>query len=144
MAVGFVDMTQEQVDEFLSEPRNVVMGTVRKDGSPQLSAIWFLYRDGKLYTTVYNTSAKYYNIRRDPRVVVCVNAAHPDARSVTVFGTAELHGKDHPLYEEIEKGIAYQYHDSDEGAEKYLDASDEADASLIEVTPNKIISQDYN
>ena len=137
-------MNAKQVEEFLQAPRNAVMGTARKDGSPQLSAIWFTMRDGKLCTTIHNNSAKYYNIRRDPRVVVCVNAAHPDARSVTIFGTAELLGQESGLYAEIERDTAHHYHDTVEEAEAYLEAADDGLVSLVIVTAEKVISQDYN
>lgn len=137
-------MTPEQVDEFLSEPRNAVMGTVRKDGSPQLSAIWFIYRAGKLYSNMYRSSAKYFNIRRDPRVVVCVNAAHSDARSVTIYGTAELIGEGTELFDWVDREMALQYHPTVEAAEAYLEGVDNEGISAVVVTPYKIISQDYN
>ena len=139
-----VNMTDEQIDEFLRTPRNAVMGTIRKDGSPQLSAIWFIMREGKLCTTIYNSSAKYYNIKRDPRVVVCVNAPHPDARSVTIFGTAELLGQESDIYDKIERDTALNYHDSAEAAEAYRASAGEGLASVVIVTATKIISQDYN
>ena len=139
-----MNMTAEQVEQFMSEPRNAVMGTIRKDGSPQLSAIWFLYREGKLYSYLYNSSAKYFNIRRDPRVTVCVNAAHPDARSVTLFGTAELISNDTEQYRRLERELALHYHDTAEAAEAYLASEEDQASSGVVVTPLKIISQDYN
>lgn len=120
------------------------MGTIRKDGSPQLSAIWFLYREGKLYSYLYNSSAKYFNIRRDPRVTVCVNAAHPDARSVTLFGTAELVSNDTGQYRRLERELALHYHDTAEAAEAYLSGAEDQASSAVIVTPHKIISHDYN
>ncbi len=143
MTIQPTSMTPEQVERFLAEPRNVVLGTTRQNGSPQLSAIWFVYHEGKLYTTVYNSSAKYFNILRDPRVVVCVNAAHPDARSITLFGTAELHDKTSDIYAQIDRELALRYHDTVEAAEAYMNIADDDASSLIVVTPSKIISQDY-
>lgn len=137
-------MTPEGVEEFLSEPRNVVLGTVRKDGSPQLSTIWFIYREGKLYSNMYKSSAKYYNIRRDPRVVVCANAAHPDARSVTIYGTAELIDEGTELFDWVDREMALQYHPTVEAAEAYLEGTDDEGVSAVVVTPHKVISQDYN
>ena len=144
MSIEAKTMNVDQVEEFLQAPRNAVMGTIRKDGSSQLSAIWFTMRDGKLCTTIDNNSAKYYNIRRDPRVVVCVNAAHPDARSVTIFGTAELLGQESGLYAEVERDLAHNYHDTVEEAEAYLDAAGNGLVSLVIVTADKLISEDYN
>ena len=144
MTIEPTSMTEVQIEQYLAEPRNAVMGTIRKDGSPQLSAVWFVYRDGKMYTNLYNSSAKYFNIKRDPRVVICVNAAHPDARSVTLFGTAELHGKDSGIYAHIERELALRYHETAEAAEAYIAISDDDESSVVVVSPNRIISQDYN
>jgi PPOX class probable F420-dependent enzyme len=144
MTMQPTSMTQEQMEQFLAVPRNAVMGAIRKEGSPQLSAIWFIFREGKLYTTVYNSSAKYFNIRRDPRVVVCVNAAHPDARSVTLFGTAELIDSQSELFAKLDHAIAHHYHDTVEEARAYMEIADNADSSLVVFTPNKFIGQDYN
>ena len=144
MTIEPASMTPEQVDQFLSEPRNAVMGTIRKDGSPQLSAVWFIYREGKLYSTVYNSSAKYFNIRRNPKVAVCVNAAHPDARSVTIYGTAELIGTDTGMYRQVERDLALHFHDTVEAAEAYMVDAGDDEASVVVVAPYKIISQDYN
>jgi PPOX class probable F420-dependent enzyme len=144
MTIRPTSMTQEQIDQYLVEPRNVVMATVRKDGSAQLSAVWFVYRDGKIYTSLYNSSAKYFNIRRDPRVTVCVNAAHPDARSVTVYGTAELLDHDNEIYAQIDRELALCYHDTVEQAEAYMTEAHAGQSSVVVITPVKIIGQDYN
>lgn len=144
MTTQAITMTEEDIERFLSEPRNAVLGTVRKNGSPQLSVVWFLYRHDKLYSYLYNSSAKYFNIRRDPRVVLCVNAAHPDARSVTLFGTAELIGQDDERYRRVERELAFRYHDTEQAAEAYLDIDADAEASAIVITPYRIIGEDYN
>lgn len=144
MSTEATTMTPEQVEEFLAAPRNAVMGTVRKNGSPQLSAIWFLYRDGKIYCCMHNSSAKYFNIKRDPRVVICVPGAHPDARSVTIYGTAELIPSNADMYHRLERELAYRYHDTPEEAEAYLEDYGGENASAAVVTPTKLIGEDYN
>ena len=144
MSIEPVSMTQEELEQFLAEPRNAVMGTARRDGSPQLSAMWFTYREGKLYTSLYQSSAKYFNIRRNPKVAFCVNAAHPDARSVTIYGTAELIGEESGMFKQVERELAFHYHSTSEAAEAYLAISDDGASSVLVITPYKIISQVYN
>jgi PPOX class probable F420-dependent enzyme len=39
----------ERLQEFLAEPNPLVVGTVRKDGSVQMSPVWFEYRDGLIW-----------------------------------------------------------------------------------------------
>ena len=34
-------LSAEDTQRFLSEPRNVILGTLRQDGSPQLNPMWF-------------------------------------------------------------------------------------------------------
>jgi PPOX class probable F420-dependent enzyme len=144
MSTDPIAMTRDQMEQFLAKPRNAVMGTVRRNGSPQLSTIWFLYRNGKVYCCMHNSSAKYFNIQRDPRVVICVPGAHPDARSVTIYGTAELIPSNTDMYLRLERELAYRYHESPEEAEAYLDDYDGENASVAVVTPAKLIGEDYN
>jgi PPOX class probable F420-dependent enzyme len=39
----------ERLQEFLAEPNPIVVGTVRKDGSVQMSPVWFEYRAGQIW-----------------------------------------------------------------------------------------------
>ncbi|GCE49592.1 PPOX class probable F420-dependent enzyme [Thermosporothrix hazakensis] len=72
---------------FLQERRFAVLATINPDGSPQLSAMWYLLEDE--HTILMNTEAnriKARNIRRDPRVSVCFE----DGGYLTISGTVEL------------------------------------------------------
>ena len=141
MAIAYSTFTDAQIEEFLAQARHAVMATIKRDGSAQLSPVWFLFRGGKLYTGINNNSAKYFNIKRDPRVTLCIDAGHPDARSVIIYGMAELIDEKSAWLDEIERSIALHYHDSVEAAEAYLKL---LDGSVIAVTPTKIFGQDYN
>lgn len=72
---------------FLQEPRFAVLGTINKDGTPQISTMWYLLEGD---TIVMNTKVgrlKERNMRRDPRISVCV----PDGYDyVTISGTVEM------------------------------------------------------
>lgn len=60
-----------------------MLGTVRSDGSPQLTVIWYEVR-GDCF--VFNTKVgreKERNVRRDPRVSLCVEDGY---RAVTLDG----------------------------------------------------------
>ena len=144
MAIECTDMSDRQVADFLAEPRHAIVATTRKDGSPQLSAVWFVYRDGKICFSIYNHSAKYFNIRRDPRVAVLVDAGCPDARTVTIYGNAELIEEQCTFRDELEWAIAQQYHDSAEEAVKYLETAKGPPSSMVVVTPDRILGHNYN
>lgn len=145
MAPVIPAMTQAQVEEFLAASRHAIVGTNRRDGPPQLSPVWYLYEEGRIYIGVLVASAKYRNLRRDPRISLCVDGGHPDARAVMIHGGAELIEAESPWREKILWRINRRYHDSDEETRRYQEMSrDWGPRGLIVVTPEKIISQDFN
>jgi PPOX class probable F420-dependent enzyme len=80
------EMTPAQA-EYLSNHQLAVLGTGRRDGSPQLSTITYLYDGEHVLISVTTDRAKYANARRRPRVSMLV----PDGRQqVIVYGTAEI------------------------------------------------------
>jgi PPOX class probable F420-dependent enzyme len=77
----------ERARAFLQEPRFAVLGTINKDGSPQLTTMWYLLEGD---TIVMNTKAgrtKERNMRRDPRISVCVADGYD---YVTITGRVEM------------------------------------------------------
>lgn len=75
-------------DRFLSGSRVVI--TIGPDGTPVPTPIWYLYREGNLYFRTDADSVKAANIRRDPRVSVCVQEERPPYQAVIVYGRAEV------------------------------------------------------
>jgi PPOX class probable F420-dependent enzyme len=76
-----------EVLEFLSGRHDAVLATIGRDGVPQQTLLWYEYRDGQV---IMNTAAgriKDRNMRRDPRISVCVVA---EAKAVTFRGTVEI------------------------------------------------------
>ena len=144
MTIEFITMEPDEIDTFLADTRHAVIGTIRKDGSPQLSPVWYLHRDGKIYTSVYENSAKGYNLRRDPRVTVCVDGTYPDSRYVVMYGTVEFYREHSAWREEIERAIALRYHETLEQAESYLRETAEPGGVLLIITPQKVLSGNYN
>ncbi len=145
MAAEFSKMSHEQIDEFLNASRHAIFAANRIDGPPQLSPIWYLYEDGKIYINVGRDSAKYRSLSRDPRVSICVDGGHPDARSITIYGTAELILDNTTWRSDKFFSIFRRYIDSDEEARGYIEQwTLETDGVLIVVTPTKILALDYN
>jgi PPOX class probable F420-dependent enzyme len=144
MSYEFKTMGAEEIDAFLNVTRHAVMGTNRIDGSPQLSPVWYLYREGKFYTSVGDRSAKCINLRRDNRVTLCVDGVYPDARYIVIYGTVEIESGQSEWREDTEKAIAYRYHDSSEEAERYLSEVSRYGSVMLIVSPQKILSGNYN
>jgi len=83
-------LSKSQREQFLSGRHVAVLVTIRADGSPLPTPIWYLYRDGVFYFRTAGNSIKVENIRRDPRVSICVQDERAPYKSVTVRGTAEI------------------------------------------------------
>jgi PPOX class probable F420-dependent enzyme len=138
-------MTQAQIDDFLSAPRHAVVGTnPASGGAPQLSPVWYAYEGGRLYISTTPDTAKYHNLKRDPRISICVDGGREDVRAVMIYGAAQLIEGDNPLIEEMRWRIIRHYYDSEAEAREYLEATRDIDTALIVATPHRIISQDFN
>ncbi len=77
----------EKARALLQERRFAVLGTINKDGSPQLTTMWYLL-DGDVI--LMNTKAgrtKERNMRHDPRISVCIEDGYS---YVTISGTVEM------------------------------------------------------
>jgi PPOX class probable F420-dependent enzyme len=84
-------MTPEDYRAFmLGTARTGKLATVRADGRPHVAPIWF-DMDGDVI--VFNTSEnsiKGKNIRRDPRIMLCVDDEKPPFAYALIEGTAEI------------------------------------------------------
>lgn len=82
-------MTVEEIEQFLSEKRNVIVCALRRDGRPQMSPTWFTWDGSRFAISMTRTSHKYRNILRDPRVQLLVDDAVA-YKSVLVDGRGEF------------------------------------------------------
>lgn len=79
----------EKARAFLRETRFAVLATLGKNGSPQLTTMWYLL-DEDSNTVLMNTRMgriKDHNIRRDPRIAICIEDGY---HYVTISGRAEV------------------------------------------------------
>lgn len=84
-------LSDPELEAFLGE-RGVLMriATVREDGAPAVTPIWFLFEEGAIWFTPRKRSSWFANLRRDPRVALCIDEQPLPYRKVIVEGRAEL------------------------------------------------------
>src|SRR5215510_10403799 len=82
-------LTKEEIEGFLAERRNAVLGTIRKDGAPQLNPMWFNWTGEVFHISTTRTRFKYAHLRRDPRITLCIDDA-TGFKTVIVEGRAEI------------------------------------------------------
>jgi len=96
-------MSAAELAAFLEERRTVIVATNGRDGWPHLMPLWYVVREGELWSWTYARSQKVRNLERDPRVTWQVEAGtsyeelrgammkarvvlHRDAETVSAFG----------------------------------------------------------
>ncbi|HEY2794680.1 MAG TPA: pyridoxamine 5'-phosphate oxidase family protein [Micromonosporaceae bacterium] len=77
--------------ERLIGPGVVLVGTIRRDGTPRISAVEPLVLDGDLWLSMMEGSAKARDLRRDPRILIHSIVSGPDGGEgeFKIRGTAD-------------------------------------------------------
>jgi PPOX class probable F420-dependent enzyme len=89
------EMTVEEYRSFLLDrARTASLATVRADGRPHVAPIWFDLDGDILLFTTGETTVKARNMRRDPRVSLCIDDEEPPFAFVVVEGTARMSAGD--------------------------------------------------
>jgi PPOX class probable F420-dependent enzyme len=79
----------ERQAAFLATMPNVIVATVRRDGTPQLTPNWYLWTGSEFWISTPIGTAKVRNLRRDPRIVLCIDDP-VTGDYVQVTGTATI------------------------------------------------------
>ena len=77
----------EKVRFFLQERRFAVLATINKDGTPQLTTMWYLLEGDTIVMNTKLGRTKERNMRRDPRISLCFEEGYD---YLTVSGTVEM------------------------------------------------------
>lgn len=135
------EMLGPETTEFLNRQRNLILATNRADGSPQLSPVWYLWT-GEVYAiSTIDSTAKWYNVLRDPRCSVCVDDPE-SGQMVVAYGLAEpvtgdqVESKTWPI-------VAKSYPGDRDAAKAHMKRIFSADQErvIIEVVPEKTIAR---
>ena len=88
-----IRMSDEEVLAFLDEERTVVCATNGREGRPHLMPLWYVVRDGRLWSWTYAKSQKVRNLERDPRATLQVEAGveYDVLRGVMLETDATIH-----------------------------------------------------
>ena len=75
---------------LLEAPSPAVLTTYRKDGSANVSPVWFRWHEDVLEVVIAEGDVKLKHLARDPRCVLLVFETVPPFRGIEVRGTPEL------------------------------------------------------
>jgi PPOX class probable F420-dependent enzyme len=86
-------MDHQEALAFLDAQRTVVCATNGREGRPHLMPLWYVVRDGRLWSWTYAKSQKVRNLERDPRATLQVEAGveYEALRGVMLETDATIH-----------------------------------------------------
>ena len=132
-------MTNEQYRSFmLDRARTAVLTTVSTDGRPHTAPIWFDLEGDALVFTTGESTVKGRNMRRDPRVSLCIDEEEPPFHFVVIEGNSELTAGDSDLLYWATR-IGGRYMGADR-ADEYGRRNAVEGELLVRVTPQKVVA----
>jgi PPOX class probable F420-dependent enzyme len=133
-------MTPDEYRSFLlHRTRTAKLATVRADGRPHVAPVWFVMDGDNVIFTTWHATVKAMNLRRDPRVCLCVDDEAPPFSFVQIEGTATL-SEDLDDLRHWATRIAGRYMGADQ-AEAYGRRNGVPGELLVRVTPTRILAQ---
>ena len=134
-----MSMTKREMNNFLDERWIARIATLKKDGSPHLTPVWYAWDGQKFVIVTRKDRVKYRNIGADGRVALCIDKPNPPTKGVIAEGKAEPTDAD--LRRLMEKVIG-RYVDGKEDREKHLKRWLDEPRTLLLAYPNKILTWD--
>jgi PPOX class probable F420-dependent enzyme len=103
--------------DLLEKPLFAHLATVRPDGSPQSSVMWYAWDGSRVKITHTKTRQKFKNFAHDPRVALSIADPENQYRSLEMRGTVEKVDDDPgaEFYRSLQRryGMDYEITDAD-------------------------------
>jgi hypothetical protein len=134
-------MSEAEVRSFLTAlpARTGKLATVRADGRPHIAPVWYdVDDDGSLVFNTGESTVKGRNIRREPRVSLCVDDDRPPFSFVVVEGVAEI-SEDLGEVRRWAGRLGGRYMGAERG-EEYASRNGVAGELLVRVRPERVVS----
>src|SRR3990172_9733519 len=78
------------VKAFLSQPHVAALATVRPDGRPHVTPVWYDFDGSEFTVASFRTTQKLKNVARKGFAVLCIFTQEPPYRNDIVEGTARV------------------------------------------------------
>ena len=103
--------------DLLQRPLFAHLATVRPDGAPQSSVMWFVWDGSRLQITHTKSRQKFANLAKDPRLSLSIADPDDGYRSIEVRGVVESVEDDDStasFYKKLQHryGMDYEIHDA--------------------------------
>jgi PPOX class probable F420-dependent enzyme len=106
-----------------------------KDGSPQVTPVWYMLDGERILVNTSKTRVKYFNVKRDNRICLLVDDGYP---YVIIFGRARV-AEERDANKDIET-IAIRYTGEEQGRKSARDTYWKQPRVTIEILPERVVS----
>lgn len=130
-------LSEKETLEFLcGPPLNLQLGTIDEQGEPNVHAVWYLYKNERLYVDAAKMSKKVQNIRKNRRIYFAIDDEKMPYRGVRGKADAIIH-EDIEYSLPIVKEIMLKYTGSldNEIASALLEGVKQGQSILLEIEP---------
>jgi PPOX class probable F420-dependent enzyme len=88
-----IKMSAGEADAFLAEQRVVICATNGPRGWPHLMPLWYVVREGDIWSWTYAKSQKVRNLERDPRATLQIEDGeqYQELRGVMIEAETTIH-----------------------------------------------------
>jgi len=121
--------------ELLSEEHFAVLSTLNKDGSSQLTTMWYLLEnDGTIVMSTPGHLQKVKNLRRDPRIAICVQDGN---RYISLYSTVTI-SEDQTIVRQDIQRLVERYMKDEATRQQAIAALVQQSRVALRFTPEKV------
>lgn len=133
-------MDQQEINRFLAGTKMAVIATINKDGSPHLSPNWYYYDGEQLSFVTTKERLKFFNLRRDGRIAVCVYEPPLASDYVVIQGRATIDDSaDTDIWDDARQ-VLRRYVEAEQ-VDGYVERWKTEPRILVKITPDKIYTR---
>ena len=132
-----VKLSQQEMDQFLAQPRIAHLVTLRPEGTPHVAPVWFLWDRGRAFVMADTNAVKVRNIEGNPAVALSIATSDRPLSYVVLEGQAEVTSEHLP---QVVERMCVLYDGPERGAEFAKELLGEDRMVLLEIAIDRIMS----
>jgi PPOX class probable F420-dependent enzyme len=142
-----IKLTDEEQSELIENERVVIVSTLGPRGWPHVMPLWYVPREGEIWSWTYAKSQKVKNLERDPRATLLIETGteYDELRGVQIEAEAELIRNTEQVVE-FAKELTVRYTEGIDSVEGDAAAGLQAQASkrvAIHFHPRRVATWDH-
>jgi PPOX class probable F420-dependent enzyme len=131
-------LTSQEIDAYLAGPHVAHFASIRQDGTPHISPVWYRWEDGKVTVVSGDSAVKTRNVRQNPKVAISVATDEWPYQYVILEGDATVENAN---LRDTVRSIFSRYEGTERGAQDAdeLTRSDQRLVAII-IDVNRVMS----